>query len=323
MFAHQVHFIIQAGNGGNGCESFQPRNDRKKVPYGGDGGNGGNVVFRADVNAPGIGNFQFKQHLLADNGAHGGPNRKAGKNGKDLLILVPVGTRLRDRGKDLLIRDLVQDQDEVIVAQGGRGGVGNLGGKDRTLGEKGDVVDLELDYRIRPDVSFVGLPSSGKSSLMNLLTRTHLKAENYPFCTRKPEVGTYMVSDYEKMLFCEIPSIYRGSEEGHGIGQAFLVHLEFTEFMFYVIDPVSAFADSLQQGYELLKHQVDHFDASFRKLPYAVIVTKKDLMDPVEFDDFKKSNSGLAVFCISNTTGEGIDELKDFFAKLYEGKPHA
>jgi GTP-binding protein len=323
MFAHQVHLIIQAGNGGNGCESFQPRTDRKRVPYGGDGGKGGNVIFRADLNAPAIGNFKFKQHLLAENAGHGGTNRKSGKNGKDLLILVPIGTRLRDRERDLLIRDLVEDQEEVVVAQGGRGGVGNLGGKDRTLGEPGEKFDIELAYRVRPEVTFVGLPNAGKSTLMNLLTRTHLKAENYPFCTRNPEVGTYMLSDYEQMLFCELPSIYQGSEEGHGLGQKFLVHLEFSKFIFFVIDPVSPFADSLQAGYELLKEQIGSFDAAFKKIPHAVIVTKSDLADQKDIEAFIEQNKETTVFSISSETGEGIEELKEFLLQRYEAKTNA
>lgn len=318
-----IHLSVQSGSGGNGCESYNHRTDRKAVPNGGDGGRGGSIVFRADVNAPGISSFKFRQHIVAETGAHGGPNKCRGRNGKDTLVLVPVGTRLFDREKGLLIRHLVNAGDEVVVVSGGRGGVGNQGGKKVSTGEPGQLLDLELKYRLRADAFMVGLPNSGKSSLLNALTHTRLKTEAYPFTTQSPEFGVCKLSDYEQVTLCEFPSLYEGSREGRGAGLDFLVHLEDASFVFYVIDPVTQFADSPAKSYQILRKLIGEYNPDFLDIPSAVIFTKMDLKESSAVLKKKKFKLSVPVFYVSSQDPKSLEGLKDFFREKFLQNAHA
>lgn len=320
MFTDRIHLTVQAGNGGNGCASFNHRTDRKTIPNGGDGGKGGGIIFKADENAPGLGHFKFNQHILGEHGGHGGPNKCRGRNGKDHIVLVPVGTRIYDREKNLLIRDLKAAGDQVVVVEGGEGGAGNLGGKDATTGEPGMILDIELVYRIPADVFLIGLPNSGKTTLLNYLTRSNAKAEAYPFTTKSPQIGVHYFSDYEKITLCDLPSLYSASHEGRGRGVDFLSHLEGAALILFVIDPFSEFAESLKDGLKLLKQQLASYSDTFADLPSAIVVNKMDLegaREKVKKDRFKPKEPS---FFLSALTGEGVGELKAFLKQKFLGE---
>ncbi len=312
MFIDKIHIRVQAGSGGKGCESFFRRTDRKIVPNGGDGGNGGSVIFRADTNAPSLRSFKFQQTLVAESGGHGSSNKKRGKNGKDLLILVPFGTRLYDAKRNFLIRDLAEEKEEVIVLEGGRGGVGNHGGREVRAAGKGEVLDLEITFRIIADIFFVGIPNSGKSTLLNALTGTHLSDKDYPFATRTPEIGVHAVSDYEQLTLCELPSIYDASHQGRGMGIDFLKHLEKAKLVFYLLDPVSKFSNSLADGLAILRKEIETVEPQYLLLPYAVIVNKMDLPEAKQKVEKESFQPGAPCFFVSALTGEGMEALKDF-----------
>ena len=315
----QVHLLIQSGDGGNGCDAVLKRPDKKVIRHGGDGGKGGSVIFRADMNAAPIADLKFKQHLIAGSGGHGGSHNKRGKNGKDLEILVPVGTRLMDRQRGLLIRELMKPGEEVIVIEGGKGGMGNTGGREATLGEKGKSLDIELNVRVLADVFLVGLPSSGKSLLLNELTRAHIKSEEYPFSTRTPQLGVCAASDYERITLCELPSLYATSHEGRGLGNDFLKHLEKAGWVFYVLDPLCQFAPSLQEGFNILRAQLEHYNKSFLDIPFGIIITKRDLPGIQQQMKAEGWKPQVPVFFISSLTREGLDELKDFMKDKFCG----
>ena len=168
-----VHILIQAGSGGNGSTSFVPRNDRKTVPSGGEGGLGGSVIIRVSENPPPLDSLKYKQHLIAPAGGNGGTNHKRGKNGEDLVLLVPEGTRLFDRARGLVLREYMKKGEEILLLEGGRGGKGNTFEHESTDGQKGVEIDLEISIRILADIYFVGLPNAGKSLLLNKLTRAN------------------------------------------------------------------------------------------------------------------------------------------------------
>ncbi|HTL47487.1 MAG TPA: GTPase [Verrucomicrobiae bacterium] len=317
MFLNNVHLTVQSGGGGHGCESYMGRTDRKRVPDGGDGGRGGRIIFRADNNAPSLMNFRFRQHILAETGGHGGASKKSGANGKDTRILVPVGTSVYDRSRSFLIRELKNNGDEVIAVEGGKGGSGNFGGKEATSGEPGGILEVELTFRIPADVFLVGLPNSGKSALMNRLTNTHLKSEPYPFCTQSPEIGVYEVSDYEKVTLCELPSIYRGSQEGRGCGTDFLAQLEAAKFILYVLDPLSEFASSVKEGYELLREIVGAFNEKLLDIPHAIVINKMDLKEAQAKVKGERFKPRVQVFQISAAEGKNLGPLSEFLKETF------
>lgn len=321
MFTDRVHFLIQAGDGGNGCESFYRRTDRKLVPHGGDGGNGGRVLFRVDVNAPGLESFRMRQHIIAESGGHGGSTKKRGRNGKDLVILVQPGTRILDRTRNLVLRELLRAGEEMVVLEGGRGGGGNQGGKQALPGEKGASLDIELSVRIGADIFFVGLPNSGKSKLLNSLTGAHLKEETYPFTTRGPELAVLMDDIEEPVKLCELPSLYSGSSEGRGMGLDFLKHLEGARAVVYVLDPVSEFSPSLKEGLAILENAVQHYDKKFLELTRIVIVNKMDLEESKKKVKAEKLSPGVPVFYTSAETGEGVEALKAPLRKMAAAAP--
>ncbi|MBI3307172.1 MAG: 50S ribosome-binding GTPase [Candidatus Omnitrophica bacterium] len=323
MLIDHVHVLIQAGSGGNGCESFFRRTDKKLVPNGGDGGNGGAVIFQSSTNAPSLSSFRLRQHLIAESGGHGGSNRKRGKNGEDLIVRVPVGTRIMDRQRKFMIRDLAKDGEEVTILEGAKGGVGNYGGKQATQGNKGEILDLELSFRLMADFVLVGLPNSGKTAILNYLTRSQAKEESYPFSTKSPELGAYSISDMETVTLCELPSIYSGSHEGRGMGTGFLRHLENAKVILLVIDPASKFSESLSDGLKILRKEIEIYRKEFLEIPTAVVVNKMDL--PEAKEKTKKFNAGKDVpkFLVSAKTGEGMAALGKFLKERYELATHA
>lgn len=307
---------MRSGDGGNGCESHFRRTDKKIVPHGGDGGHGGRVLFRADTSLVDLASFRFKQVLIAESGGHGSSSHKRGKNGRDLTVLVPPGTRIFDRTRSLLVRVLAEAGDEVVVLEGGRGGSGNTRGREATHGEKGASLDVELTLRIPADVFLVGLPNSGKSRLLNSLTRSRVREEHYPFATRVPKIGVFMISDYESVTLCELPSIYRASHEGRGMGADFLKHLEGARCLFYLLDPVSKFCQSLAEGFSILRKELEIFEPAFLKIPYAVIVNKMDLAEARERVKQENFHPEGPVFYLSALTGEGLEGLRGYLESL-------
>jgi GTPase len=316
MFLDHVHLIVQAGSGGNGCASYYHRTDRKSTPNGGDGGKGGSIVFKADENAPGLEHFKFNQHIVGEHGGKGSSNKCRGRNGGDTVVLVPVGTKIYDRERKFLIRELRAPGDQVVVVEGGQGGVGNQGGKDATTGSPGAVLDIELIYRLPADVFLVGLPNSGKTTLLNFLTRSNGKVETYPFTTQTPQIGVHYFSDYEKISICDLPSVYSASHEGRGRGLGFLAHLETASLILYVVDPISEFSSSISEGVKMLREQVSSFNKELDKIPYAVVINKMDLPEAKEALKPQKIRFSPR-FPISALTGEGVMELKEFLKQTF------
>lgn len=319
MFIDKVHVLVQAGNGGDGCESYYYRTDKKVIPHGGDGGNGGHVIFRAQAKAPGLASFRARQHIVGESGAHGGSERKRGKNGEHLIVPVPLGTRITDRNRNFLIREFQTEGEEVIVVEGGHGGSGNQGGKEATKGTPGGILDLELSVKLFAEVFLVGLPNSGKSTLLNKLTGSRVKEESYPFSTRVPELGVLPVGVDERVTICELPSVYNASHEGRGVGADFLKHLDGAKLILFVVDPVSQFAGSLKEGLEILQDQVKRHNEKFAQIPFAVAVTKMDLPEAIAAVKSQRFKSKNPIFNISNVTGEGLPELKNYLKKFSIG----
>lgn len=317
----KIHLTVQGGRGGKGCESLYHRKDHKTIPNGADGGDGGSVIFRASHNAPGLDRLKLKQHLTAESGEQGGSENKRGRKGEDLIVLVPLGTSLYNRENQMIIRDLCHEGEEVVVAKGGRGGVGNIGDKLATPGEEGEHFEVEVEFRIMADVFLVGLPSSGKSSLLHRLTRASVEGKDYPFATRSPVIGVYPYDDYKQILLCELPSLYGGSTQGRGLGTDFLRHLARAKLIVFMLDTTMKYAPNTREGLDTLQGVVYEHDAALRQVPSVVVVNKIDGAEDLGKVQEELQASGQLYFLISVKTGEGVESLMNFIKERIEGDP--
>lgn len=319
----KIHLIIQGGHGGKGCDSLYHRKDHKTVPSGADGGDGGSVIFRASHNAPSLDRLKLKQHLIAESGEHGGSDNKRGRKGQDLIVLVPLGTSLYNRENHLAIRDLCYEGEEVVVARGGRGGLGNIGDREATPGEEGERLEVDVEFRIMADVFLVGLPSSGKSSLLHRLTRAHVEGRDYPFATRTPIMGVYSYDDYKQILFCELPSLYEGSTQGRGLGTDFLRHLSRAKLIVFMLDATMKYAKTTGEALSTLQRIIYEYDAAFRQIPCVVVVNKIDQGENLGKIQEELQNLGQFYFLISVKNGEGLESLMGFVKEKIESDKNA
>ncbi len=315
-----VHVLVQAGNGGKGCESFQARMDRKIVANGGDGGRGGHVIFKASNQAQRIDKLKQRQHILAESGAIGGSNSKKGRKGKDDIILVPVGTRIYNRATRLSIRDLKNDGDEVMVARGGNGGFGNEGGRKQTAGGLGEKIEIELEYFLVADIFLVGLPNSGKSLFMSTLTNAQVPVTEYPFSTRYPATGAYDYDGYKQLFVCEMPSVYEGSREGHGLGLDSLRQLVRAKVVILFVDTATDFAESIKEGVNQLSAILKEYAPEEARFKTCVVVNKVD--DAKDEKVIKKALSKLDMpsFMISVKEKRGLEPLLGYLTQQCEAR---
>jgi GTP-binding protein len=313
---------VRSGNGGKGHESYRHRTDRKKEPNGGNGGKGGDVWLEADENVTGLLHLQYNQRFEAENGEEGGYEQKAGRGGKDLILKVPCGTTVINGANRLKIRDLVANGERVMVVKGGRGGAGNHTGRGAQPGAPGESLPISLNLRLVADIVLIGIPSSGKSTLLHRLTHAKLPLALYPFATKLPHLGACRTKDYGKLVLCELPSLLRGSSEGHGVGNHYLKHLERGRLLFYMMEPAGAFASDVFEAYKILREELEKFDPEFLNYPFFVIINKIDLIAAPELKKMRTAVKKLKVpvFFISAQTGEGIGDLmKEAQEKLRYG----
>lgn len=327
----EAKIFVKGGDGGNGCVSFlRTRHKAKGGPNGGSGGNGGSIILKADLKKTSLLEFSYHVHFKAERGEHGKGANKDGKNGKDLVINVPVGTLIKDE-KGSFVTDLNQDGIEVIVANGGRGGKGNTHFVRSTLqapsfAEKGEVIKgswIELELRLIADVGIVGFPNVGKSTLLSKLTSAKPKIANYPFTTLYPKVGMREEEDFSYII-AEIPGLIKGAHKGAGLGIKFLRHILRTKILIHVLEvSVSSQRDPIDD-YIMLNSEMKSFDKELLKKPQIIVLNKIDLLqDDVEkkrVREFFNEKYKKKVHLISAILSEGSKNLcidiKDILKKI-------
>ena len=307
MFIDEVVIAVCSGAGGRGCESYIVRADRKKIPNGGDGGDGGNVILKADPQTGSLISLKSKRVFEAERGGLGLGNNRYGKKGRDCIVKVPCGTTIYNKTEDLLIRDLVEPNDEVVVLKGGKGGYGNHARKPVTSGGESKELELLLSFKIIADIFIVGLPNSGKTALLKYLTGAGVSESEYPFATKSPQLGTYK-SNFSQLSLCELPAIYGASGEGRGLGTHYLKHLERARLIFFVLDAKSEFVSNLGEGYQILFGTIERFKPAFLNIPRLILVNKADLLDKSE-QERKMFPAKEKVYFVSAKKGAGIDRL--------------
>ncbi len=325
LFVDRVKIFVQAGRGGNGCVSFR----REKFvprggPDGGDGGRGGSVIVKADRSRKTLADYRLKQHFKAEKGGSGSGKRQKGKDGEDLVLLVPLGTIVMDENGNVLA-DLLEPGQEVVVARGGKGGRGNAhfansvnqAPRFAEKGEPGEERWIVLEQKVLADVGLVGFPNSGKSTLLNRLTRARSKIANYPFTTLYPHLGILQRGD-DSLVVADLPGLIEGAHTGKGLGDRFLRHIERCKVLLILVDlafpTVSPFDD-----YRALINELRLYNPDLLKKEKVVVGNKIDLTEARErAEDFKILLAGEKVqtFLISGLTGEGLDDLVNYLFEL-------
>jgi GTP-binding protein len=319
QFIDEVRLTIKAGNGGNGMISF--RHEKfvpKGGPDGGDGGRGGSVILRADKHLNTLLDFTFKHRFEAESGEHGRGKNQSGKSGKDLTLRVPCGTIIRTEGRKKAAADLVNDGDEVVIAKGGSGGLGNSNfatstnqaPRHATPGTEGEEKDIVLELRLLADVGLVGFPNAGKSTLISTISAARPKIADYPFTTLVPNLGMVRYQEGKSFVVADIPGLIEGAHQGKGLGIQFLRHIERTRVLVVLLEATSA---DPQADLATLLNELASYSASLGRKRKIIAVTKMDLIPPDEQARFKKLKfgRGVKVVPISAVARQGLSELLD------------
>lgn len=319
-----ARIYVRSGKGGNGSTHFRrEKYVPKGGPDGGDGGRGGDVVFRVKSNLTSLLPFVYEQRYVAKDGGAGTGQKKFGRAGKPVYVNVPPGTIVYRDDTDEQIADLTEDGEEFVVARGGKGGLGNVHFKTSTrqapriaeLGEPGQEYWLRLELRLIADVGLVGLPNAGKSTLLSSSTRARPKIADYPFTTLQPNLGVVEVGGPggETFVMADIPGLIEGAAEGHGLGHEFLRHVRRTKVLIHVVDASGGLEgrDPLED-FRAINSELFEFDPAMREKPMLVALNKVDLQEAR--DNVARLRATLEaesfpIYEISAATGEGVQTL--------------
>ena len=332
MFIDHAKIYVKAGDGGNGCVSFHTE---KYVtnggPDGGDGGKGGDVVFVATSKISTLQSFRFKHKFVAKNGEKGMNRKMYGKGGEDLKIAVPVGTIIKDIDTDRIIADLSEDGQEVIVAKGGKGGLGNMhyanavrqAPRFARAGIPGEEKNLSIELKLIADVGLVGYPNAGKSTLLSVMTKAKPKIADYPFTTLEPVLG--VVQDFDtSFVIADIPGLIDNAHEGAGLGHDFLRHIERTRLLIHVVDVSSADGRDPIDDFKSINEELKLFNEQLASRPQVVVANKSDMASEEEveiFVDAVKEMGYEDVFVTSGAAMIGIKPLIDRVSELVSKLP--
>ena len=317
-FLDQSKIYLEAGSGGSGSASFR----REKFiefggPDGGDGGHGGSIIFVSDRNLNTLVDFRFRQHFKAEKGQNGKGKKKTGKSGKDLILKIPVGTQIFEEDNNTLIEDFTKSNQKIIIAKGGKGGLGNVRFKSstnrsprkKTDGDKGESFWIWLQLKVIADIGIVGMPNSGKSSLLSALTSAKPKIANYPFTTINPNLGVANYNDKEVTL-ADIPGLIEGAHEGIGLGDKFLRHIERCKNILHLIDITN---ENLLENYSKVRKELFKYSDKLIKKREIIVFNKIDMINNEEINkkiDIFGRKIKKKIYIISALKHTGLKTIK-------------
>jgi len=317
-FLDQAKIHVKAGDGGSGSASFR----REKFiefggPDGGDGGHGGSIVFVVDKNLNTLIDFRYQQHFKAEKGKDGKGKKKTGKGGKNLILKVPIGTQIFEEDNNTLIEDLTNPEQKIVIASGGKGGLGNVRFKSstnraprkKTDGNKGESFWIWLQLKVIADIGIIGMPNSGKSSLLSVLTSARPKIANYPFTTINPNLGVANYNNKEVTL-ADIPGLIEGAHEGVGLGDKFLRHIERCKNILHLIDITN---EDLLENYSKVRKELLKYSNKLIKKREIIVFNKIDMISDEEVN--KKINTfskkiKKKIYSISALKHKGLTTIK-------------
>ena len=309
VFVDEARIYVKAGDGGKGCESFySDKLTRYPRPDGGDGGKGGDVICVADKSIHTLLDFRFNQHYEAQRGGHASSKGKKGRNGQDCILRVPMGTTVRDEETKLLIKDLSVDGQQVIVAKGGRGGLGNAGRKIVIPPTEGESITIRLELKLIADVGLVGFPNVGKSTLISSISSVKSKIASYPFTTKQPILGIVKDEDFG-FIVADLPGLIEGAHQGRGLGDRFLKHAERTRILLHVIDMAATEGRDPLDDYEKINYELEQYSDAMMIKHRIVVANKMDLPEAKENLKRFKKKFKEKVFAISALEKQGLEKL--------------
>jgi GTP-binding protein len=317
MFIDSAKIHVKAGDGGKGCSSYfrDTRVEHGKA-NGGDGGDGGHVIMRADPSIYTLLDFQYQRHFKAESGKHGSSSDKSGARGQDSIIRVPVGTVVSDITTGCLIRDMNESGVEVVVAQGGPGGHGNSRKRDAEPGGPGEERELELNLKLIADVGIVGFPNAGKSTLISKISNATPKIASYPFTTKAPSLGVvFREDDDSEFIIADIPGLIQGAHLGRGLGDQFLKHVERTKILIHLVDMAGVDGRDPCDDYRVINSELKAFSKELAKKKQILVANKMDLSAAkANIRNFKKQFK-RKILEISALESKGLEALLEEIVK--------
>jgi GTP-binding protein len=329
-FVDYVKIHVSSGNGGSGSAHLhREKYITKGGPDGGDGGRGGHVIIRGDKNLWTLFHLKFKRHVRAEHGGNGSKSRSSGSDGSDEYIDVPLGTVIRDTETQEIIQEITEDGKEYVVAEGGKGGLGNWHFKSSTNqtpryaqpGIECKEVDVTLELKVLADVGLVGFPNAGKSTLLSVITAAKPKIADYEFTTLKPNLGIVQYRDFKTFVVADIPGIIEGAAEGKGLGYRFLRHIERNSTFLFLIP---ADASNIANQYEILVDELRRYNPEMLDKDRLIAISKSDMLDAELKAELKAEldeNLNADYVFISSVAQQGLTELKDRLWEMLNRKP--
>ena len=317
-FIDYVKILFRSGKGGSGSAHLQrTAQDPKAGPDGGDGGKGGNVVLVGNRNLWTLLHLRYTKHIFAEDGGSGSSNQCFGKNGKDAVVQVPLGTVVKDPETGEFLGEVVENGQELVILKGGRGGLGNVHFKSPTRqtprfaqpGEEGIEIWLGLELKVLADVGLVGFPNAGKSTLISVLSNAKPKIADYPFTTLHPNLGMVAYHNHQSFVIADIPGIIEGASEGKGLGLRFLRHIERNALLLFMV-PCNT--ESIKKEYKILLNELKVYNPELMDKKRILAITKCDLMTDKALKALqKKVPETLPVLFISSVNHQNLNLLKD------------
>ena len=317
MFVDEVVLKVKAGDGGNGCTSFR----REKYvpmggPNGGNGGKGSSIIFKVDIGLHTLLDLKYQKEIKGKKGENGKGSNKFGSNAEDIYVKVPLGTVIKDTDTGLILADLTKENDEVVVAKGGRGGRGNTAFKTHSNtapnfsenGEPGEEKVLKIELKMLADVGLVGLPSVGKSTLLSKISAAKPKIGAYHFTTLSPNLGMVRTKDNRSYVVADLPGLIEGASEGTGLGDKFLRHIERTRIIVHIVD-MSGIEGDPYDNYLIIRNELNSYSEKLTKKEEIIVANKMDMPDSEENLKAFKKKIKKDVYEISAINNTGIDEL--------------
>ncbi|HWP57595.1 MAG TPA: GTPase ObgE [Candidatus Acidoferrales bacterium] len=327
-FVDEVRIKVKAGDGGRGCVSFR----REKFvprggPDGGDGGAGGDVIVEADGQLTTLLDLSYQRQYRAGRGEHGRGKNQYGRRGEDRIIKVPVGTLVRDAETGEVIADLTEPGQRVVVAAGGKGGLGNAhfvsstnrSPRKATPGSPGEERELDLELKLLADVGIIGLPNAGKSTLIAALTSARPQIADYPFTTLVPNLGVVTTGDETRYVIADIPGLIEGAHRGEGLGHKFLRHISRTTLLIHVVDAARVSVDEPLKDWEAINRELELFDPALLLKPQILAANKIDLPEArakAAAIEAAAAARGVSSCAVSALTGAGLADLRSRMAEL-------